>query len=570
MSFLTKWFNPTIIKNQERAESFNDAQSNFSTRNTLSKNETHHHTHEYSHDEISWDSESQLEHVFKDPAVAKYYKKVYESTNYECKEYFDPDYTWTAKEEKKLVWKLDWYVTFWAYIMFTALDFDRSNIQQAVSDNMLDDLGLTTEHYNIGNTINLVCFLASELPSQLVSKKLGADVWIPTQLVLWSAVSISQAAITGKHGFYATRALIGAFQGGFICDACLWMSYFYTSKELPFRLSLFYIANPLTSVFSALLAFALLRIKTSLLPHGWQWLFIIEGVFTFIIGLVSYFKMPPSAVQTKTWFRKKGWFSDHEEKIVVNRVLRDDPSKGDMNNRQPVSPKELLKTLCDFDLLPIYFVRILADIGTSPVSTYMTLTLKKMGFSTFNTNLLTIPYNILSIITMLLLGYFSEIFKSRALMIATTPIWILTLLFPLRFWPGSQKQIWPTYAILTLLLGHSPVWPLTISWCSANSNSVRTRAVSAAVVNIFSQAGSIISANIYRPDDKPAYKRGNTDLIGVAFGALAMCIVARQYYVLRNRYKEKKWNSFSEQEKLKYIEETTDEGNKRLDFRFSY
>lgn len=570
MSFLTKWFNPTIIKNQERAESFNDAQSNFSTRNTLSKNETHHHTLEYSHDEISLDSESQLEHVFKDPAVAKYYKKVYESTNYECKDYFDPDYTWTAKEEKKLVWKLDWYVTFWAYIMFTALDFDRSNIQQAVSDNMLDDLGLTTEHYNIGNTINLVCFLASELPSQLVSKKLGADVWIPTQLVLWSAVSISQAAITGKHGFYATRALIGAFQGGFICDACLWMSYFYTSKELPFRLSLFYIANPLTSVFSALLAFALLRIKTSLLPHGWQWLFIIEGVFTLIVGLVSYFKMPPSAVQTKTWFRKKGWFSDHEEKIVVNRVLRDDPSKGDMNNRQPVSPKELLKTLCDFDLLPIYFVRILADIGTSPVSTYMTLTLKKMGFSTFNTNLLTIPYNILSIITMLLLGYFSEIFKSRALMIATTPIWILTLLFPLRFWPGSQKQIWPTYAILTLLLGHSPVWPLTISWCSANSNSVRTRAVSAAVVNIFSQAGSIISANIYRPDDKPAYKRGNTDLIGVAFGALAMCIVARQYYILRNRYKEKKWNSFSEQEKLKYIEETTDEGNKRLDFRFSY
>lgn len=190
MSFLTKWFNPTIIKNQERAESFNDAQSNFSTRNTLSKNETHHHTLEYSHDEISLDSESQLEHVFKDPAVAKYYKKVYESTNYECKDYFDPDYTWTAKEEKKLVWKLDWYVTFWAYIMFTALDFDRSNIQQAVSDNMLDDLGLTTEHYNIGNTINLVCFLASELPSQLVSKKLGADVWIPTQLVLWSAVSI--------------------------------------------------------------------------------------------------------------------------------------------------------------------------------------------------------------------------------------------------------------------------------------------------------------------------------------------------------------------------------------------
>ncbi|CCH47013.1 putative membrane protein [Wickerhamomyces ciferrii] len=529
-NFLGRWFNPTIIKEEERVPNFSANTSlNVSEGEKGTKNFTITHTKEQFNDEESLVSnEKQLEHIFKDPKTAEYYRKLYESTNYECKDWFDPDYTWTAKEERKLVWKLDWYVTFWAYFMFTALDFDRSNISQALSDNMLDDL--------------------------------GADVWIPTQLVLWSVVSIAQAGIKGKSGFYATRALIGLFQGGFICDACLWMSYFYTSKELPFRLSLFYIANPLTSVFSSLLAFALLRIKTTLLPHGWQWLFIVEGAFTLIVGLVSYFKMPPSAVQTKTWFRKKGWFTEHEEKIVVNRVLRDDPNKGDMNNRQPVGLKELIKTLLDYDLLPIYIIRILGDIGTSPVSNYMTLTLKKLGFSTLNTNLLTIPYNILTIFTMLIIGYLSEIVKSRALLIGSVSVWILALTFPLRFWPGSQIKVWPTYAILTLLLGHSPIWPLTISWCSANSNSVRTRAVSAAVVNMFSQAGGIISANIYRPDDKPLYKRGNTDLIGIAFGTLAACVIGRQYYIFRNKQKDKIWESFTDEEKEKYILETTDEG----------
>lgn len=573
MGILKKWFNPTIIREEERAQSFVEGEPvRSSDRDPIVKGDDfHQHVRAFSSgdDEASLTSK-ELEHIFKDPAIADYYRQVYEKTNYECKDYFDPNYTWTPKEEKKLVWKLDWYVTFWAYLMFTALDFDRSNIQQAISDNMLGDLGLTTGDYNLGNTINLVCFLASELPSQLISKKLGADVWIPTQLVLWSAVSISQAAITNRHGFLATRALIGAFQGGFICDTCLWMSYFYTSKELPFRLSLFYIANPLTSVFSSLLAFAVLRIKTHLLPHGWQWLFIIEGVFTLLIGLFSYFKMPPSAVQTKTWFRRTGWFTDHEEKIVVNRVLRDDPSKGDMNNRQPVGPKELFKTLTDYDLLPIYIVRIFCDIGSSPVSTYMTLTLKKLGFSTFNTILLTIPYNVLMIITMLIAGYMSEIVQSRALVIGVTPLWVLVTLLPLRYWSGSQVKVWPTYVILTLLLGHPPVWPLTISWCSANSNSVRTRAVSAAVVNIFSQAGAIVSANIYRPDDKPKYKRGNVDLIGIAIGGIAACLLARQYYIFRNKYKERKWNSFTDEEKERYIRETTDEGSKRLDFKFFY
>lgn len=479
--------------------------------------------------------------VFEDANVAEYYSSLYASCNYECRHLFDPDFRWVPEEEQKVIRKSDWNVTFWTFLMFTALDFDRNNISQALSDNMLDNLNLTTDDYNTANTINLVCFLAAELPSQLLSKKIGPDKWIPIQMCLWSIVSITQTAMTSKAGFYITRALLGALQGGFICDVCLWMSYFFTSKELPFRLSLFYVANPLTAVWSSLLSFALLRIKTGgLMDQSWRWLFLIEGIFTLIIGIASFFQMVPSAAQTKTWYRKRGWYTEREEKILVNRILRDDPTKGDMNNRQPVTPKELLTTLLDYDLFPIYIIRLLGDIGSTPVSTYMTLTLRKLGFSTFKTNGLTIPYNIITVITMLLIGYLTEIVNERSLLVMTTPIWILACLFPLRFWSGSQVDVWGTYGLLTVLLGHAPIWPITISWCSANSNSVRTRAVSAAVVNIFSQAASIISANIYRDEDKPLYHKGNDALIGIAFAAMISCIFAKFYYVVRNKKKDKK------------------------------
>lgn len=365
-----------------------------------------------------------------------------------------------------------------------------------------------------------------------------------------------------------TRGLLGALQGGFIPDVCLWMSYFYTSKEFPSRMSLFYIANPLSSVVTSLLAFALLKIHTESLKEGWRWLFLIEGVLTLLVGLVSYFKMPASVVQTKAWFRKDGWFTEREEKILVNKILRDDPTKGDMHNREPVSPKELLTSLLDYDLWPIYFIRILCDIGTTPVQNYLTLTLKKLGFSTFRTNALAIPFNILIIITMVTTGYLSEIFNQRALAIAITPIWCLVGLFPLRFWPGAQKNIWGTYGLLTFLLGHAQIWPISITWCSHNSNGVRSRAVSAAIVNMFSQSGSLIAANIYRKDDAPLYKRGNSQLIGVAFGALAMTIIAKFYYIYRNNQRDKAWNSMTLSEQKEYITTTTDKGNKRLDFRF--
>lgn len=118
---------------------------------------------------------------------------------------------------------------------------------------------------------------------------------------------------------------------------------------------------------------------------------VIEGVITLVIGLASYFLMPASAVQTKTWYRPNGWFTDKETSIVVNRVLRDDPSKGDMHNRQAITPSRLWEALKDYDLWPIYILGFFVFVPPAPVSYYVTLTLTNMGFSTFNTNLLQIP-----------------------------------------------------------------------------------------------------------------------------------------------------------------------------------
>ncbi|ANB11989.1 hypothetical protein AWJ20_217 [Sugiyamaella lignohabitans] len=154
------------------------------------------------------------DNIFKDPAIYEHYKKVYEEANYECRHLLDPDFEWTPQEERKLVWKTEWRCCFVAFLFFFNLDIDRGNISSALGDNMLTDLKLTTNDYNLGSTINLVCFLSSELPSQLISKKLGPDVWIPLQMVLFSAIAMSQMAIQNRAGFFATRALLGALQGG--------------------------------------------------------------------------------------------------------------------------------------------------------------------------------------------------------------------------------------------------------------------------------------------------------------------------------------------------------------------
>lgn len=224
--------------------------------------------------------------------------------------------------------QLDFKICAWVCLMFFALQLDRGNISQALSDNMLKDLGMTTNNYNYGQTIFYISFLCAELPSQMISKKLGPDVWIPIQMVSWSIVACCQSRLTGKSTFYLTRSLLGLIEGGFIPDVILYLSYFYKSKELPIRLSFFWGAYISTNIVSAFLAFGILHLRKATGWAGWRWLFALEGGLTAIIGILSWFYLPPSPTQTASWFRgKDGWFSEREEKIMVNRILRDDPGK---------------------------------------------------------------------------------------------------------------------------------------------------------------------------------------------------------------------------------------------------
>jgi len=59
---------------------------------------------------------------------------------------FDPEFEWEPEEEKKVVRKIDWKICTWVCLMFFALQLDRGNIAQALSDNMLKDLKLNTNH----------------------------------------------------------------------------------------------------------------------------------------------------------------------------------------------------------------------------------------------------------------------------------------------------------------------------------------------------------------------------------------------------------------------------------------
>lgn len=160
--------------------------------------------------------------------------------SYEGLHRWDPTATWTEAEERKVVRKTDFYLLSWLCFMFFALQLDRGNLSNATADGILADLGLTTDDYNNGNTIQLLAFMAAEFPVQMLTKRYGFRYILPTMMICWSMVSWAQSFMTNRTGFYVTRAFIGLFEGGFIPGTILFATYFYTSKELSTRLATFW------------------------------------------------------------------------------------------------------------------------------------------------------------------------------------------------------------------------------------------------------------------------------------------------------------------------------------------
>jgi hypothetical protein len=186
-----------------------------------------------------------------------------------------------------------------------------------------------------------------------------------------------------------------------------------------------------------------------------------------------------------------------------------------------------------------------------------------------HTNVAQIPAYVLFILQLLFWTWLSERINQRFLIGLMSQIWPLPLLVSLELLPKNASH-WARWTLSTLLVGHPYVHAILVAITSRNAGAVRTRTVASALYNMFVQASNIISANIYRDDDKPLYKRGNKVLLGIVTWNFVAFVGAKVYYVVVNRKREAVWGKMSKEEKDAYLETTKDKGNKRLDFRFAH
>lgn len=257
---------------------------------------------------------------------------------------------------------------------------------------------------------------------------------------------------------------------------------------------------------------------------------------------------------------------------TLKRILRDDPAKGITALIEPATFHDIKTAWSDRSMWGLYFVGLVAYIPATPVQAYLTLTIKRLGFTTLAANMLTVPSAVLQIFTMLGLAFSSEYFGERTFHCIFGEFWILPLLAAAITLPDGGRE-WSRYSLITLVSGYPYFHPIVSSWISENTFDVKKRAITAATYNVIVQIGSLIGSQIYRSYDGPYYKQGNKVLISICALSLVVFVVQRQYLVTLNKRKEKLWEAMNAEEQKVYqndIEARERDGNARLDFRFKY
>lgn len=168
---------------------------------------------------------------------------------------------------------------------------DRTNIAFA-KHSMGIDLGFSSAAYGLGAGLFFVTYALFEIPSNLIMHRVGARFWIARIMITWGALSVAMALVRGETSFYAMRLLLGAAEAGLFPGVMLYLTYWFGHEERARATGYFLLGVCVANIVGGPLAGALLALDGALGLHGWQWLFIVEGVPAIALAFVVWARLP--------------------------------------------------------------------------------------------------------------------------------------------------------------------------------------------------------------------------------------------------------------------------------------
>ena len=279
-------------------------------------------------------------------------------------------------------------------LMYIVSYLDRTNISFAALT-MNHDLGFSPQVYGRGAGIFFWGYFLFEVPSNLMLERVGARAWMCRIMVTWGALAMACAFIAGEWSFYILRFLLGAAEAGLYPGMILYMTYWFPQATRGRFIAMFLAAVPMSSVIGGPLSGLLLDVSGHGL-HGWQWMLLLEGAPSVLLGIALLWLLPDRPASA-------AWLTDGEKAVVIARLAEDRA-----NDHAAHTLTGFWETLKDKRIWIFIIPDFSIVIGLYGLGLWMPQMISAMGFSHAETGLLVaLPYTI-AIAAMVLVGLSSD------------------------------------------------------------------------------------------------------------------------------------------------------------------
>ncbi|MET3936596.1 MFS transporter [Arthrobacter sp. OAP107] len=171
-------------------------------------------------------------------------------------------------------------------LLYFVAYLDRNNVGFAKLT-MSADIGLSAAAYGLGAGMFFIGYALLEIPSNAGMYRFGARKWIARILISWGIFATAMALVNGETTFYVVRFLLGAAEAGFFPAILFYLTLWFPAPQRVLVLGIFILAQPVSNALGAPVSGLLLQMEGVAGLHGWQWLYIIEGIPAILLGLLT-------------------------------------------------------------------------------------------------------------------------------------------------------------------------------------------------------------------------------------------------------------------------------------------
>ncbi|KAF5361251.1 hypothetical protein D9758_010304 [Tetrapyrgos nigripes] len=437
----------------------------------------------------------------------------------------EPGSTVDTEEQRKAIRILDLTILPVMAVFYLLSFLDRTKMGNARVAGLQKDLGINDKQYALAIIALQVPFILVELSSNLLLRKVAPQLLMPSILTIWGIIVVLHGFVTSYPGLIIVRAILGVMEGPMVPGIVLYLSGFYTRRELAFRIAIFLSSGSLAGAFSGLLAAAIQNMDGIGGKSGWRWIYILEGIFSTLVGILGFYLVPNTPDDLKYLSARQKW-------LIVSRLQQDQPTH--LNDHDHFSLQQIIASICSPHVICVFFMFYMTGTHVFGLALFLPFMVHQLGFSSIKSQLLSVGPFVGGFIVTLFSAFWSDWYNIRAIPIMIT--YSFAVVGYLMYFATDVKY-GSLYLIAAGVFGTSPV---LFAWMGNNSEPHYRRATSGRLGFIALNVGGITSTWIYPSNEAPSFKKAT--VINLVFAVLIILSAGLNALLLHraNSLKEKK------------------------------